>query len=149
MKENIFRGMITAAVAGAAAYFQELALPVVVLFLVMVVDYISGMVRSWARGELSSRVGVFGIVKKVAYLLAVVVAIVADWVVQTAAGQIGVDLGGFLYFGLLVTIWLILNECISILENISEIGVPLPAFLVTLIQKLKKTTEARGEDLVK
>ena len=141
--------MITAAVAGAAAYFQELALPVVVLFLVMVVDYISGMVRSWARGELSSRVGVFGIVKKVAYLLAVVVAIVADWVVQTAAGQLGVDFGGFFYFGLLVTIWLILNECISILENISEIGVPLPAFLVTLIQKLKKTTEARGEDLVK
>ena len=149
MKENIFRGMITAAVAGAAAYFQELALPVVVLFLVMVVDYISGMVRSWARGELSSRVGVFGIVKKVAYLLAVVVAIVADWVVQTAAGQLGVDFGGFFYFGLLVTIWLILNECISILENISEIGVPLPAFLVALIQKLKKTTEARGEDLVK
>ena len=149
MKENIFRGMITAAVAGAAAYFQELALPVVVLFLVMVVDYVSGMGRAWARRELCSRIGVLGIVKKVAYLLAVVVAIVADWVVQTAAGQIGVDFGGFFYFGLLVTIWLILNECISILENISEIGVPLPAFLVTLIQKLKKTTEARGEDLVK
>lgn len=149
MKENIFRGMITAAVAGAAAYFQELALPVVVLFLVMVVDYASGMVEAWINGTLSSRVGVVGIVKKVAYLLAVVVAIVADWVVQTAAGQIGVDFGGFFYFGLLVTIWLVLNECISILENISEIGVPLPAFLVTLIQKLKKTTEARGEDLIK
>ena len=149
MKENIYRGMITAAVAGAAAYFRELAIPVVVLFLVMVIDYASGMVRAWARGELSSRVGVLGIVKKAAYLLAVVVAIVADWVVQTAAGQIGVDFGGFFYFGLLVTIWLILNECISILENISEIGVPLPAFLVTLIQKLKKTTEATGEDLVK
>jgi phage-related holin len=48
-----------------------------------------------------------------------------------------------------VTIWLILNECISILENISEIGVPIPAFLVTLIQKLKKTTETKGEELLK
>ena len=149
MKENIFRGVIAAAVAGAAAYFQELALPVVVLFLVMVVDYVSGMVRAWTRGELCSRVGVLGIVKKVSYLLAVVVAIVADWVVQTAAGQLGVDFGGFFYFGLLVTIWLILNECISILENISELGVPLPPFLMTLIQKLKKTTETRGEDLTK
>lgn len=61
MKENIFRGVIAAAVAGAAAYFQELALPVVVLFLVMVVDYVSGMVRAWTRGELCSRVGVLGI----------------------------------------------------------------------------------------
>ena len=33
------------------------------------------------------------------------------------------------------------NECISILENISEIGVPLPAFLLKLIDKLKKTVE--------
>ena len=63
MKENIFRGVIAAAVAGAAAYFQELALPVAVLFLVMVVDYISGMVRAWTRGELCSRVGIMGIVK--------------------------------------------------------------------------------------
>ena len=57
--------------------------------------------------------------------------------------------GGFFFFGLLVTIWLILNECISILENISEIGVPLPSFLVALIQKLKKTTENKGEELLK
>ena len=48
-----------------------------------------------------------------------------------------------------MTIWLILNECISILENISEIGVPLPSFLVALIQKLKKTTENKGEELLK
>ena len=149
MKENVFRGLITAAVAGAAAYFQELAIPIVVLFLVMFVDYVSGMVRSWVNGELSSRVGVLGIVKKVSYLLAVVVAIVTDWVVQTAAGQLGVDFGGFFYFGLLVTIWLILNECISILENISEIGVPLPPFLMTLIQKLKKTAETKGDEVAK
>ena len=148
MKENLFRGVVAAAAAGAAAYFRELVLPVVVLFLVMTVDYISGMVRSWINGELCSRIGVLGIVKKISYLLAVVVAIVADWVIQTAAGELGADFSGFFYFGILVTIWLILNECISILENISEIGVPLPSFLITLIQKLKKTTEGKGEDLI-
>ena len=72
-------------------------------------------------------------------------AIVADWVVQVAGAEIGVDFGGFYFFGLLVTIWLVLNECISILENISEIGVPLPAFLMKLIEKLKKTVENTGE----
>ena len=149
MKENVFRSMIAAAAAGAAAYFQELIIPVVILFIVMVVDYISGMVRSWVNGELSSRVGILGIVKKISYLLAVVVAIVTDWIVQTAAGQLGVDFGGFFYFGLLVTIWLVLNECISILENISELGVPLPSFLMTMIQKLKKTAETKGDEVAK
>lgn len=149
MKENVFRGMIAAAAAGAAAYFRELVLPAAILLFVMAADYISGMIRAWVKDELCSKVGVMGIVKKVGYLLAVAVAIVADWVVQTAAGQLGVDFGGFFFFGLLVTIWFVLNECISILENISQIGVPLPSFLVTLAKKLKMTTEDKGEGLLK
>lgn len=149
MKENVLRGTIAAAAAGAAAYFRELALPVAILLFVMAVDYASGMIRAWAKDELCSKVGVMGIVKKVGYLLAVAVAIVTDWVVQTAAGQLGVDFGGFFFFGLLVTVWFVLNECISILENISQLGVPLPSFLVALAKKLKKTTEDKGEGLLK
>lgn len=149
MKETMFQSVIAAAMAGAAAYFQELALPVAILIFVMAVDYASGMIRAWVKDELCSKVGVKGIVKKVGYLLAVAVAIVTDWVVQTAAGQLGVDFGGFFFFGLLVTIWLVLNECISILENISQIGVPLPSFLLALAKKLKKTTEEKGEGLLK
>ena len=145
MKENTLKAVIAVTLAGAMTYLRELAIPVAILALVMAVDYISGMVRAWVKSELSSRVGIIGIVKKVSYLLGVVVAIVADWVVMTAAAKIGVDLGGFYFFGLLVTVWLILNECISILENISEIGVPLPAFLLKLIEKLKKTVEDAGD----
>lgn len=149
MKETTLKAAIAVALAGATAYLRELAIPVLVLAVVMIIDYLSGIVSAWVKSELSSRVGVLGIVKKVAYLLAVAVAIVVDWVVQTAATQIGVDFGGFYFFGLLVTIWLVLNECISILENISEIGVPLPAFLIKLIQKLEKTVEDTGEQQTK
>lgn len=145
MKENTLKAVISAALAGAAAYFRELVGPVLVLALVMLIDYISGMVSAWVRGDLSSRVGVIGIVKKVAYLLAVAIAIIADWAVQTAATELGVNLSGFFFFGLLVTIWLVLNECISILENIAEIGVPVPAFLLKVIDKLKKTVEDTGD----
>lgn len=145
MKETTIKSAIALTLAAATAYFRELAAPVIILAVVMAIDYLSGIVEAWIKRELSSRVGVLGIVKKVAYLLAVAVAIVADWVVQTAAAEIGVDFGGFYFFGLLVTIWLVLNECISILENISEIGVPLPGFLLKLIEKLKKTVETTGD----
>ena len=146
MKETTLKAAIAVVMAAATAYLRELAIPVFFFFGVMVIDYLSGMVSAWVKCELSSRVGVLGIVKKVAYLLAVAVAIVADWVVQVAGAEIGIDFGGFFFFGLLVTIWLVLNECISILENISEIGVPLPAFLLKLIEKLKKTVENTGEN---
>ena len=145
MKETVTKGIITAAIAGIGLYFRELAIPVIILAIVMVMDYITGIVGAWMLRQLSSRIGIEGIVKKLAYLFAVAVAIVIDWVIHRAAGQAGIDLGSFYMFGLLVTIWLILNECISILENIAEMGVPLPAFLMAVIEKLKKTTEAKGD----
>lgn len=149
MKDEVFKGIIAAALAAVGAYFRALLFPVVVLALVMVADYLSGMARAWIKNELSSKVGATGIVKKVCYLFGIAVAVVADWVIQTAAGQAGIELQSVYVFGLLVTIWLILNECISILENISEIGVPLPPFLMALVNKLKKTTEAKGDEVTK
>ena len=56
-----------------------------------------------------------------------------------------VDLGYIIFFGLPVTIWLGINELISILENLGSIGVPLPKFLLKIIKKLKTTTENKVE----
>lgn len=148
MKENTAKGLIALAAAGAGAYFHELLAPVIVLGLVMLGDYISGLARAWIGKTLCSRVGIVGIVKKIAYLFAVAVAVVVDWVIQTAAAKAGIELGSFYLFGLLVTIWLILNECISILENLAVIGVPLPAFLLKIVSKLKQTAEDKGEEAV-
>ena len=148
MNENAAKGIIAVILAATGAYFHELLAPLIVLAVVMLADYITGLAEAWVGGTLSSRVGIIGIIKKVAYLFVVGVAIVADWIIQIAASKTGLDLGGFYMFGLLVTIWLILNECISILENVAEIGAPLPEFLVSLIGKLKKTAEDKGEDMV-
>lgn len=50
---------------------------------------------------------------------------------------------------MIVTIWFIINELISVLENLAEIGIPLPKFLVSLIKRLKVVVENKtdeGED---
>ena len=52
----------------------------------------------------------------------------------------------FYYFGLLVTVWITLNECISITENVARMGVKVPSFLQKVIEKLKCTTEKKGEE---
>lgn len=145
MKDFAIKGVITVIFAGAAAYFHQLLGPVIVLAIVMAADYITGVLAAWFSGTLSSRVGLLGIIKKFCYLFAVVVAIVIDYVITTAAVDTGMDLGNFHIFGLLVTIWLTLNECISILENLSEIGVPLPGFLSAIVKRLKKSAEKTGE----
>ena len=144
MKENVLKGVLALIIAGATVYFRNLAAPIIVLMIVMIIDHITGMAQAWVSASLSSRAGLIGVIKKIGYLFAVAVAVVVDYIIQMAAGGAGQDLTGFCPFGLLVTIWLILNECISILENLSEIGVPLPSFLMAIVKKLKKTTEQQG-----
>ena len=41
--------------------------------------------------------------------------------------------------------WLIINECISIIENVARMGVDIPPFLETITKRLKNVTEAKGE----
>lgn len=136
MKENGIKILVTGALATVAAYFNVLLLPLVVLCAVMAFDYITGVVGAWHKGELSSRVGWYGIVKKVCYLFAVAVGMVVDYVCISALAQVHVDVGAVHLFGMLVIVWLILNELLSILENLDKIGVPLPQWLKIIVDKL-------------
>lgn len=130
-----------------SAYFEIIAIPILVLMLVMIVDYITGLAGAYITKQLNSRVGIVGIIKKVGYLGLVAVGMVADYIIYSALAQIGVDIGLGYCVGMVITIWLIINELISILENLAEIGVPLPNFLMKLIEKLKVTVESKTDDI--
>lgn len=147
-ENNVLMGIAAAACAAVGAYFHQLTFPVTLLLVAMVLDYVSGMARAWMKNELSSKVGLRGIIKKLCYMMAVAVAVTADFVIQIATEQTSLNLGGCYFCALLVIVWLILNECISILENIDEIGVPVPDFLLKLIKRLKTRAEenAGGHD---
>lgn len=45
----------------------------------------------------------------------------------------------------MVIIWLIINELISILENVAALGGPVPVFLAKLLARLKNTVEKKAE----
>lgn len=145
MKENVFKALLAVIVGGLTAYFREIAIPLVILIVVMITDYASGMIKAWINAELSSKTGIKGIVKKVCYLLVVCVAAVVDWLLASGLAKIGINVEINYLFGVIVSIWLIINELISILENLATIGVPLPKFLVKIVRKLKITVETKAE----
>ena len=144
-KENIFHSVLTLIVAGVSAYFQIIAVPLIVLTVVMLIDYITGMMSAYIHAELSSRKGIVGILKKVSYFSLVCVGIAIDYILYSALAQIGIQFDITMFFGLTVTVWLIINELISILENLSKMDVPIPKFLTSVIQKLKTTVEDKTE----
>lgn len=146
MNERATQGLTAMALAAVGAYFHQLGFPVILLVIAMALDYGTGMTAAWIKKELSSKTGIIGILKKLGYMVAVAVAAEVDWVIRVAVEQAGVGVDAPNIFAPLVTIWLTLNECISILENLDEMGVPVPEFLLKIIRKLKQSAEDKGGD---
>lgn len=124
-----------------------LAPAMLLLIFLMMVDYVSGMLASKkeaveypndVRYGWSSRKSIIGIYKKVGYMLTVLVAVSTDYLIYKFLGEMGISYQMKTTFGLLVVIWLILNELLSILENASRMGAVLPQFVSNALVELKK-----------
>lgn len=145
MNTTAIKLSIAAAVAAIGSAINAIITPFLVLCVLMVADYCTGMAKSWRLGTISSRTGAMGLVKKLGYGMAVIAAAGVDYVIAYGCSLAGKDFGYRAVFVLLVITWLSINECISILENISEIGVPLPSFLLKVAKRLKSEVE-KGND---
>lgn len=145
MKDNIIQATISVVLGALASYFNVLLIPVLVLVAVMVIDYATGMTSAYKNGQIESKVGLLGILKKVSYLVLVAVGGVVDYLICSGLATAGFDFGVTYCCGLIVTIWLIINELISILENLSELGTPIPKFLVNIVRRLKNTVENKTD----
>ena len=104
-----------------------------------------GISRSSGLAELSSRVGIRGILKKLGYLVIVAVAGMLDWLIRYGAAALGWEWAPEFLVSSVVIVWLIINELLSILENVEAIGVPVPVFLRKLLGRLKVSTEAKAD----
>ncbi|MDU3035145.1 MAG: phage holin family protein [Enterococcus faecalis] len=96
----------------------------VFLFLI-IVDFITGWIKAIATKELSSRIGMLGIAKKVTMLFVVAVAVRVEKVV-----------GNNLPIREMVLIFYIANEGLSFFENIATF-IPMPKKLKELFIQLK------------
>ena len=141
MKDNIIQATVSVALGALAAYFNVLLVPLTILIVVMIIDYATGMTSAWKSGELESKTGLIGILKKVSYLVLVAVGGVVDYLICSGLATAGFDFGVTYCCGLIVCVWLIINELISILENLSELGTPIPKFLVNIVHRLKDSVD--------
>lgn len=99
----------------------------------MVLDYISGILAAISVRKLSSKVGFKGIAKKLLILVFVSVGHITDTYV----------LGGVPVAMTAVILFYIANEGISIVENASELGLPVPQKIKNVLEQIKNKS---GED---
>jgi len=146
MQNKELQTFISAVFAGLLYYLGIVSIPIIILICAMIIDYATGMLAAAYNSELSSTEGIKGIVKKVGYLALVLASMIIDWLISQGLQQINVDFHYSVFFAVLVAVWLIINELISVLENLSRMGVPIPNFLKKLINRLKNTVDEKGDD---
>ncbi len=117
----------------------------IILFVTNVLDYGSGILLAIDSGELSSKVGIKGAIKKVGYWVLVATTVGIEYLMLNFAPITGVPQSLFQMLTVTVTIWLCVNEAISILENLGGLGVPLPTVLKNAVYKLKQSMDKDSE----
>lgn len=130
--DNFFKGFAAAVAAVVTYLFGGWSALLNILLIFVAVDYITGVAAAGKRGELSSSVGMWGIAKKVSIFLIVAIGYLID-------GAVGTDTlirDAAIYFYMA-------NELISLLENLGEIGVPLPPVISQAVAILKAKSDVK------
>lgn len=96
------------------------------LLIFIVLDYLSGIMRAIYTKKLSSKIGAKGIIKKIGYIVLIVVVEILDILLK--------DNG---YLRNIIIYMFIANEGISILENWSAIGIKVPDIIKDKFSNLK------------
>lgn len=143
--DKTIKAAVTAVTSLLSAALGVLYIPVLLMVLSNLIDYVTGLIAAKYRedGGISSYRSMKGIFKKVCMWLLVVVGAIIDNLLIYATDTIGVKSPFTFLVASVVAIWIICNELISILENMIDIGVNLPPFLMPLIQCIKKQTEEK------
>ncbi len=122
---NVIKGILGAVFTGVGYLFGGFDVMMQVLLFCIITDYISGIMAALYLGKLNSKVGFKGIVKKIAILLVVALAV-----------EIGRVTGADMIRGLVIGFY-IANEGISILENVGRMDVPYLSKLKDILEQLK------------
>lgn len=133
-----------------ASQFKVLFPVVLWLIIAMLLDYYSGVSASKyeklkfpddpTKG-LSSKIGFIGIIKKTMYPVLIAVGLSVDFLIMHLSNALGITFPFPAFFGLMTSVFLLLNDNLSILENCVRMDMNIPPFLIKVANTLKVKTE--------
>ena len=100
----------------------------IALILFVIIDYLTGVIVAILEKKLSSEIGFKGICKKVLIFILVALANIIDVYVMKCGAAVRTS----------VIFFYLANEGISILENVSKTGLPVPEKLRKILDQLNK-----------
>lgn len=142
------KAAVTAFLASMTAYMGWRTAMVLAWVALMALDYFSGTIAARQTGTWKSETARNGIWHKGGMILVVMVCAIADWVMITVCKSLPNDVLAIewpVVIFPMVTIWYILTEIGSIIENAIAMGAPVPSWLPKIINAGKHVVDAAGE----
>lgn len=124
---NIIKTILTAIITWIGWLIGGYDTMMIALLLFMIIDYLSGVMCAVINKKLSSTIGFKGIFKKIMIILLV-------GITNLLGQATGID--GLRY---IVISFYLANEGISIIENASILGLPVPKKVKDVLEQLKET----------
>ncbi len=116
---DISKWLLSIAAGAAAALFGQYGLFFIIVAVAVVLDVLTGLIKAKATGEgLSSKKANRGFWRKMALFAALAFGIFLDYAAGAVLVKAGVSFAGELPFALIVCAYIIINESISIAENL-------------------------------
>ena len=147
MTPSGIKAAVAVPLAAASAVFGVGGYAVIFFVAVTLIDWLTGTMKALKGGNWASAVAREGLWHKTGEFISLLVAAGLDMLIYCISENIpalGVNYKAFLLP--VVCLWYICTELGSILENIGELGAPVPAFLRKAIALLREKTEASGNE---
>ena len=137
-------------ICGAISVFaKQYAMILVFVALVVALDFVTGIIKAKAVGEpISSKKGTRGFYKKLALFAGLFFGFFLDYFIPYALSTINLTLpiDGAL-FGMIIGCYIVINESISICENISKSNPEiLPLWLIKMLVGTKNQIDNKVEE---
>lgn len=142
-KNNISTTIITVFLSSMSVFIQKYGYIVSLVFISMILDVITGTIKSKILGTTNSGTGFIGFWKKISLLVALLFGFFLDlaegYILSCISNNDAFTVR--FAFGILIGLYIMLNECISICENLQLCGVKLPKFVMKALVKQKQEAD--------
>lgn len=143
---DTYKWAISAISGALAAFFGQYGLFFIIVAVSVVLDVITGLVRALATGEgLDSKKARVGFWRKITLFIALFFGIFLDFSIKNVIIVSGVPFNHTMPFALIVAAYIIINESISICENLYQVNPEaFPPQVVKWMTVAKTNIEKQG-----
>lgn len=136
--------LLSIVVGAIGAFSKQYGVLIVMVCTVIVMDWVTGVIASAAVGDpITSKKGTKGFWKKMALLTALFFGFFLDYFVPYATTKVGIHIDvNVAIFGMIIGCYIVLNESISICENLYKTNPSIiPKWIVKLLISAKTQIE--------